>query len=88
MSPFIPRRLPFHLDIPETSLWYNLEVSATRYPNRPALHFGNAAISYREKYSPPFQVIRQFLRLPEWTSQFAHTSIGDFHESPAKIFSR
>ena len=45
---FFPRRLPFHLDIPETSLWYNLEVSATRFPNRPALNFGNAAISYRE----------------------------------------
>lgn len=48
MSPFIPRRLPFHLTAPETSLWYNLEVTATRFPNRAALHFGDAAISYRE----------------------------------------
>jgi fatty-acyl-CoA synthase len=48
MSPFLPRRLPFHLDIPETSLWYNLEVSATRFPTRPALVFGGATISYRE----------------------------------------
>jgi len=48
MSPFFPRRLPFHLAIPETSLWYNLEVSATRFPSRPALHFGGATVNYRE----------------------------------------
>jgi fatty-acyl-CoA synthase len=46
MSPFFPRRLPFHLAIPETSLWYNLEVSAKRFGSRPALHFGSATISY------------------------------------------
>jgi len=45
---FYPRRLPFHLDIPETSLWYNLEVSATRFPNRPALTFGGGTTTYRE----------------------------------------
>ena len=39
-SPSSPRRLPFHLTVPETSLWYNLEVSATRFPSRPALIFG------------------------------------------------
>ncbi len=48
MSPFLPRRLPFHLTLPETSLWYNLEVSAKRFPNRPALHFGSATLTYRE----------------------------------------
>jgi fatty-acyl-CoA synthase len=48
MSPFFPRRLPFNLAIPETSLWYNLEVSATRFASRPALHFGGATINYRE----------------------------------------
>src|SRR5687767_6007878 len=47
-SQFLPRRLPFHITIPETSLWYNLEVSATRFPDRPALHFGSAAVNYRE----------------------------------------
>ena len=45
---FLPRRLPFHLTVPETSLWYNLEVSATRFPGRPALNFGGATINYRE----------------------------------------
>jgi len=48
MSPFFPRRLPFNLAIPETSLWYNLEVSATRFPGQPALHFGGATIHYQE----------------------------------------
>ncbi len=48
MGTFLPRRLPFHLSIPETSLWYNLEVSATRFPGRAALHFGSASTSYRD----------------------------------------
>ena len=48
MSPFFPRRLPFHLTVPETSLWYNLEVSATRFPDRPALNFGSSITNYRE----------------------------------------
>ncbi|HEU5135766.1 MAG TPA: long-chain-fatty-acid--CoA ligase [Steroidobacteraceae bacterium] len=45
---FLPRRLPFHLTVPETSLWYNLEVSATRFPNGPALTFGGSTTNYRE----------------------------------------
>ncbi len=48
MSPFFPRRLPFHLTLPETSLWYNLEVSARRFPERAALIFGSASINYRD----------------------------------------
>jgi fatty-acyl-CoA synthase len=31
-----PRRLPRELVVPETSLWFNLEVSATRYPRKAA----------------------------------------------------
>jgi len=48
MRTFLPRRLPFHLAIPETSLWYNLEVSATRFASRPALTFGGATTNYRD----------------------------------------
>src|SRR6186713_3620829 len=48
MSPFFPRRLPFHLTVPETSLWYNLEVSAARFASHPALTFGGATLNYRE----------------------------------------
>jgi fatty-acyl-CoA synthase len=36
------------LYLPETSLWYNLEVSAKRYPNRPAIIFYDSVLSYAE----------------------------------------
>ncbi|HEY6922823.1 MAG TPA: long-chain fatty acid--CoA ligase [Steroidobacteraceae bacterium] len=36
------------LFLPETSLWYNLEVSATRYPSRPAIIFYDNVLSYAE----------------------------------------
>ena len=36
-----PKRLPRDLVIPETTLWFNLEVSATRFPDKPLyLFFG------------------------------------------------
>jgi len=36
------------LVVPETSLWFNLEVSATRYPDKPAYVFFGRALSYGE----------------------------------------
>jgi fatty-acyl-CoA synthase len=48
MSPFFPRGLPFHLTPPKTSLWYNLEVSATRFPDRAALAFYGGVTNYRD----------------------------------------
>jgi fatty-acyl-CoA synthase len=36
------------LSLPETSLWYNLEVSATRYPNKAATVFYDSVLSYGE----------------------------------------
>ena len=42
-----PRRLPRELVIPETSLWFNLEVAATRYPDKPAYLFFGEPLSYR-----------------------------------------
>ena len=36
------------LYLPETSLWYNLEVSATRYPSRPATIFYDSVASYAQ----------------------------------------
>jgi fatty-acyl-CoA synthase len=41
-----PRRLPRHLPLPETSLWYNLEVSATRFPDKTATVFYDGLLSY------------------------------------------
>jgi fatty-acyl-CoA synthase len=43
-----PPKVPRQLTLPETSLWFNLEVSAARYPNKPAIVFYDTVISYRE----------------------------------------
>ena len=43
-----PRRLPRDLIIPETTLWFNLEVSARRYPDKAAYVFFGRALSFRE----------------------------------------
>ena len=43
-----PPGLPQHLELPQTSLYYNLEVSATRYPDRAAIVYYDNAISYAE----------------------------------------
>jgi fatty-acyl-CoA synthase len=42
-----PRRLPRALVVPDTSLWFNLEVSATRYPDKAAYVFFGQSLSYR-----------------------------------------
>ena len=41
-----PRRLPRALVLPETSLWFNLEVTATRYPHKAAYSFLGRALSF------------------------------------------
>jgi len=43
-----PARLPRSLVIPETTLWFNLEVSARRYPDKTAYAFFGRALSFRE----------------------------------------
>lgn len=43
-----PRTVPRHLTAPETNLFYNVEVSATRYPNKPYLIYYDTAISFAE----------------------------------------
>jgi len=43
-----PRRLPRAVIAPETSLWFNLEVAATRFPERAAYLFFGRALSYRQ----------------------------------------
>ena len=44
---FWPRRLPHAITPPATSLWFNLQVSAMRYPDKPALVFFDRTTSYR-----------------------------------------
>ena len=43
-----PARLPRSLVIPETTLWFNLEVSARRYPGKAAYLFFGRELSFRE----------------------------------------
>jgi fatty-acyl-CoA synthase len=43
-----PARLPRTLVVPETTLWFNLEVSATRYPHKPAYVFFGRPLSFAE----------------------------------------
>jgi len=43
-----PPGLPQHLTLPETNLWFNVEVSAARYPDKPFLVFYDSTLSYAE----------------------------------------
>ena len=43
-----PKRLPHALTVPETSLWFNVEVSATRYPDKAAYVFFGRTLTYRQ----------------------------------------
>ena len=36
---FWPKRMPRAIPVPATSLWENLEISARRYPDKPALDY-------------------------------------------------
>ena len=42
-----PRRLPRALIAPETSLWFNAEVAAARYPDKPAYVFFGRTLTFR-----------------------------------------
>ncbi|MBX3607489.1 MAG: long-chain fatty acid--CoA ligase [Piscinibacter sp.] len=46
-----PRRLPRELAVPETTLWANLEVSARRFPDKPAYRFFGRAVTFRELHA-------------------------------------
>ncbi|HSN34616.1 MAG TPA: long-chain fatty acid--CoA ligase [Ideonella sp.] len=43
-----PRRLPRELFVPETTLWFNLEVAATRFPRKAAYRFLGRELSFGE----------------------------------------
>jgi len=43
-----PPGVPRHLELPETSLYSNLEISALRYPRRVATHYYGGMLSYAE----------------------------------------
>ncbi|HTE41943.1 MAG TPA: AMP-binding protein, partial [Steroidobacteraceae bacterium] len=43
-----PKNLPHDITIPDTSLWFNIEVSATRFPDRNAIVFYDKTLTYGE----------------------------------------
>lgn len=43
-----PRGVPKHLTLPATSLYENLEISARRYPNKPAILYYGSALPYAQ----------------------------------------
>ena len=45
---FWPAGQPRHLTVPQTNLFYNVEVSAARYPDKPYLLFYDTPITYAE----------------------------------------
>lgn len=47
-NPYWPKKLPKSLVLPDTSLYYNVEVSAARYPNKPFILFYDTPISFSE----------------------------------------
>jgi fatty-acyl-CoA synthase len=48
---FWPKRLPHSIATPQTSLWFNLVVSAQRFPAKPALVFFDRSLTYSELHS-------------------------------------
>ena len=64
-----PKRLPRELAVPETSLWYNLEVSATRFPHKAAYVYCGQVLTFAE-------LRRQAERLAGWL-QGAGVERGD-----------
>lgn len=43
-----PQRIPRHMTVPECSLNFNVEVAATKYPNKPYIVFYDTTISFAE----------------------------------------
>jgi fatty-acyl-CoA synthase len=51
-----PQRLPRTLTVPGTTLWFNLEVSARRYPEKAACIFFGRVLRYRELHAQAEQL--------------------------------
>jgi fatty-acyl-CoA synthase len=67
---FWPPGLPRHLTLPQTSLWFNVQVSAARYPDKPAILYYDSAITYRELHDSAE-------RLAGWLHRTAGVRAGD-----------
>jgi fatty-acyl-CoA synthase len=67
---FWPKRLPHGVVLPETSLWYNLEVSAHRFANKAAIRYFGKAFTFRDLHD-------QATALAGWLQQRAGVKKGD-----------
>ena len=65
-----PKQHPKSLTVPKTTLWYNLEVAAARYPDKPITLFYDSRVSYRE-------LLRQAERLAGFLQQRCGVRRGD-----------
>jgi len=65
-----PARVPRSIPVPDTTLWENLEISATRYPEKAALLFFGRPLSFA-------RVRDQARRLAGWLQQEAGVAAGD-----------
>ena len=65
-----PPGLPRHLTLPQTSLWYNVEVSATRYPDKPFIVYYDSPLSYA-------QFRQDCERVAGWLQQDCGVQAGD-----------
>ncbi|MDO8704374.1 MAG: long-chain fatty acid--CoA ligase [Sulfuricaulis sp.] len=69
-KPSRPRGVPRTLPVPQTTLSYNLEVSARRYPTKTALSYYGASLSYSELH-------RQVEALAGYLQQYCHVQPGE-----------
>ena len=65
-----PPGLPRHLTLPQTSLWYNVEVSATRYPDKSCLIYYDTPLSYA-------RLREECERIAGWLQQDCGVQAGD-----------
>ena len=76
---FWPPGLPQHLELPQTSLWANLESTAARHPDQAAVVFYDSVLTYRE-------LRRRALALAGWLQRHAvqrgDRVLLDFQNSP------
>src|SRR5580692_4644700 len=74
-----PEGMPRHLSLPQTSLWYNLEVSAIRYPDNPGIVFYDSVLSYGDlkrdaEYLAGFLMQRCGVKRGDRVGLFLHNS--------------
>jgi fatty-acyl-CoA synthase len=67
---FWPADQPHHLTVPQTNLFYNVEVSATRFPDKPYLLFYDTPISFA-------QFRDEAERIAGYLEQVCHVRRGD-----------